>query len=132
MATPRARGGTSLTTSRPITISPDVGFSRPAMIRRNVVLPQPDGPGSTKNSPSCTARQMPSTATTSPNCLRILVVVTGAMKDFPNAQADAQAHADERFGPPRDDVGGRSRPPTRVRSREPFLVDQLHFLGGPG
>src|SRR5215470_14147879 len=132
MATPRARGGTSLTTSPPIRISPDVAFSRPAMMRRNVVLPQPDGPSSTKNSPSRTAKLMPSTATTSPNCLRIFVAVTGAMKDFPNAMLARALKDMPTNDSRRRDVGGHSRPPKRVRSRDPLLVDQLHFLGGPG
>ena len=44
MATPRARGGMSLTMSPPIKRSPLVCFSSPQMMRRNVVLPQPDGP----------------------------------------------------------------------------------------
>jgi hypothetical protein len=33
-------------------ISPEVGYSKPAIIRRLVVLPQPDGPSIEKNSPS--------------------------------------------------------------------------------
>ena len=35
-------------------------------MRRVVVLPQPDGPSSVKNSPGGMCRSMPSTATTSP------------------------------------------------------------------
>ena len=38
----------------PISIVPDVGFSSPATMRRAVVLPHPDGPTSTMNSPSST------------------------------------------------------------------------------
>ncbi len=48
---------------------PDVGSSKPPIMRRVVVLPQPDGPSSEKNSPSRTSRSMWSTATTSPNFL---------------------------------------------------------------
>src|SRR4051794_12153357 len=43
---------------------PDVGSSNPAIIRRVVVLPEPDGPSIEKNSPSRTSRSIPSTATT--------------------------------------------------------------------
>src|SRR5438105_9429066 len=51
-------------------IEPDVGVSRPAIMRSNVVLPQPDGPNSTRNSPSSVAKSTPSTARTSPSkCL---------------------------------------------------------------
>src|SRR3954464_3856882 len=43
---------------RPATsISPDVGFSRPAMERSVVVLPQPDGPSSVNSLPSGTSNE---------------------------------------------------------------------------
>ena len=43
-----------------------VGRSNPPIIRSVVVLPQPDGPSSEKNSPGAISRSMPSTATSSP------------------------------------------------------------------
>src|SRR6516225_4411786 len=53
------------TTSLPsINILPLVGSSKPAIIRRVVVLPEPDGPSIEKNSPSYTSRSTPATATT--------------------------------------------------------------------
>ena len=58
-----------VTSRSPIWIRPAVGFSRPAMSRRVVVLPQPEGPRSAKNSPSRIARLDLLTATTWPNCL---------------------------------------------------------------
>src|SRR5580693_4830790 len=39
---PRSRGVRLLTTLPPIRISPEVGASRPAIIRNSVVLPEPD------------------------------------------------------------------------------------------
>src|SRR5213079_443240 len=42
--------------------SPEVGCSKPAIIRSVVVLPHPDGPSSEKNSPDGMSRSMPSTA----------------------------------------------------------------------
>src|SRR3954467_6895458 len=46
---------------------PDVGSSKPAIIRSVVVLPEPDGPSIEKNSPSPISRSIPATAvTTSP------------------------------------------------------------------
>src|SRR5918999_1865209 len=66
MATCRARGGSPLTTFPPIRTSPSVASSSPAMVRRSVVLPQPEGPSSTRYSPSAVAMSTPSTATTSP------------------------------------------------------------------
>ena len=44
MAMSRSFGGTSLTTSPSIAISPPLISSSPAIIRSVVVLPQPDGP----------------------------------------------------------------------------------------
>src|SRR5919106_47019 len=44
MATWRARGGRPLTTFPPISTSPSVASSSPAIVRSSVVLPQPDGP----------------------------------------------------------------------------------------
>ena len=51
----------------PRLIRPLVFCSRPATIRRVVVLPQPDGPSSVTNSPSATRRSTSFTATNSPN-----------------------------------------------------------------
>src|SRR5712691_201181 len=62
MATSRRRAGRSLTTVPPIRISPALMSSRPAAIRSAVVLPQPDGPTKTMNSPSWTERERSSTA----------------------------------------------------------------------
>ena len=49
---------------------PLVGCSKPAIIFSSVVLPQPDGPRSEKNSPRAIAKSARSTATKSPNSLR--------------------------------------------------------------
>jgi hypothetical protein len=47
-------------TSRPsISTRPSVGISKPAMIRRRVVLPQPDGPRIEKNAPGAIASDTP-------------------------------------------------------------------------
>src|ERR1035437_3811118 len=56
MAISRSLGGTSLTTRSPIKISPAEISSRPAIRRRVVDLPQPEGPTSTRNSLSRTSR----------------------------------------------------------------------------
>jgi len=47
-------------------MSPSVGSSKPASMRRVVVLPQPEGPSSDRNSPGSTSMSMPSTAATLP------------------------------------------------------------------
>src|SRR5688500_17386010 len=43
-------------------ISPELGVSRPAMMRSRVVLPEPEGPRITRSTPSATSRIKPSTA----------------------------------------------------------------------
>jgi hypothetical protein len=40
---------------------------KPAIMRRVVVLPQPEGPSSDTNSPCVNARSSPATAATEPN-----------------------------------------------------------------
>src|SRR6185295_5495407 len=47
-------------------ISPAVGCSKPAIRRRQVVLPEPEGPSSAKNSPSAISKLTLSAARTSP------------------------------------------------------------------
>ena len=69
MAMSRSLGATSLTTRSPILSVPVVISSSPAIMRRQVVLPQPDGPTRTMNSPSWIARFTSSTAVTLPNFL---------------------------------------------------------------
>src|SRR6476646_9324154 len=79
MLTGRLSGG-SLVTSRPrSSIRPEVGASKPPIIRRVVVLPQPDGPSKLKNSPSRTSRSMWSTATASPNFLTTSTSLTSTV-----------------------------------------------------
>src|SRR6476620_2738366 len=66
MAMSRCCGATLLTTRSPTRIRPSDTFSRPASMRRAVVLPQPDGPTSTMNSPSATSSRRSLTAAASP------------------------------------------------------------------
>ena len=58
----RSFGVSSLTSFPPIRRIPLVMSSSPATIRSAVVLPQPDGPTSTMNSPSPMFRSMSLTA----------------------------------------------------------------------
>src|SRR5215470_16059491 len=74
-----ARGGSSLTSFPPIRMSPEVCVSSPAIILSSVVLPQPDGPRSTRNSPSLMLRSTPSTAVWPVNSLRSTFVSTVAI-----------------------------------------------------
>ena len=62
----RFHGGSSVTSLPPSLTWPAVGSMNPATMRSVVVLPQPDGPSSTTNSPSATDRDTSFTAWKSP------------------------------------------------------------------
>ena len=62
MAMSRSFAGTALTTRSSIASLPDEIDSSPATMRKVVVLPQPEGPSSTMNSPSATVSDTSSTA----------------------------------------------------------------------
>src|SRR5262245_8803067 len=79
MAMSRSIGGTSLTTVSSIRISPEVTASSPAIMRRVVVLPQPEGPTKTTNSRSWICRSTSFTACVVSNFLLSLRTMTSAM-----------------------------------------------------
>src|SRR5512144_1794117 len=70
---PRARGGRSVTTLPPMSTSPRVGSPSPAIIRRSVDFPEPEGPRKTRNSPSRVTRLTSLTAPSSSPLVKILV-----------------------------------------------------------
>src|SRR5262245_15994842 len=134
----------SFTMSPPIRRSPLVCRSSPQMMRRNVVLPQPDGPSNTMNSPSGTVRLMPLTAGTSPNFLTMSLVNTAAIGpsrivilrcDAPSPWAERR-----RCRPFSSTVDVSACPGPRARARSerrrsglarPLLEDDLALLRGP-
>src|SRR5207302_7040336 len=63
-------------------ISPASGRSNPAIMRSNVVLPQPEGPSRVKNSPACTARLTLSTAVSGPKRRVTLRISRSAMRKW--------------------------------------------------
>ena len=69
MLTSRLYGGSPTTSRSPRKIRPDVGSSKPPIIRSVVVLPHPDGPSSAKNEPRGISSETRSTARTSANSL---------------------------------------------------------------
>src|SRR5215813_882280 len=75
----RSFGGTSLTFSVPMKMSPAETSSRPAIIRSVVLLPQPDGPTSTRNSLSGISRLTLRTASTSSYFFETLRRATSAI-----------------------------------------------------
>src|SRR5256885_3482373 len=66
----RSRGGRSETSRSPMRTVPPSIRSRPARHRSSVVLPQPDGPSRTMNSPSRTRRATSLRAIVFPKTLR--------------------------------------------------------------
>ena len=64
-------------------ITPPVGFSNPEISRRQVVLPDPDGPSMAKNEPSAMVRSTPSTAFTGPKWRETLRNSTAEVMEHP-------------------------------------------------
>ena len=58
----RSEARLAVTSSGPRKMRPPVGSSSPAIIRKVVVLPQPEGPSRQKNSPFPTVKSAPRTA----------------------------------------------------------------------
>ena len=75
----RSFGGIWLTTLPPMTMSPALMFSSPAIMRSSVDLPQPDGPTSTVNELSGISMSTPCRTSTSPNFFFTERMVTLAM-----------------------------------------------------
>ena len=72
----RLYGGVPTASTPPIRISPSSGCSKPAIIRSDVVLPQPEGPSSERNSPFRTWKETALTAVSAP---KRLVTVRNSM-----------------------------------------------------
>src|SRR5690349_6839181 len=77
--------GTSVMSWPPTWTRPASGISKPAIMRRDVVLPQPDGPSSEKNSPAAMSSVTPSTAMTLPS--NVLVTFSSLMAAEDSASA---------------------------------------------
>src|SRR4029079_13678350 len=66
---------------------PASGCSKPAIRRKQVVLPEPEGPSMAKNSPSAISRVTPSTARTLPKRREVLTNLTAAGMEFAPSRA---------------------------------------------
>src|SRR5690348_10956981 len=101
----RLSGGTAPSavdsTAPSIAIDPSLGRMKPAIMRKVVVLPQPEGPSSEMNSPAASDRLTPDTADTSPKRFpRPLSCsfATGSpspQHEVAADQAEAQRHQDD-------------------------------------
>src|SRR5690606_36086148 len=109
--------------------SPASGCSNPAIMRRVVVLPHPDGPRRAKNSPSATSRLTPSTARTrwstrrSPNSLTRSRSLTAGAPAAGTGASGSAANRSVNAGPwpllPHEDA---DLVPRLVEQRLPLLV----------
>src|SRR5437764_14256882 len=70
---------------------PELTFSKPAIIRSAVVLPEPEAPRRTRNSPFWTSRSRPLTTSTEPNDLWIFSSLTCIGRRLPLDGADQKA-----------------------------------------
>src|SRR5881275_2080113 len=92
-------------------------------MRRQVVLPDPEGPSIEKNSPSRTSRSMPSTATTSPKRFSTWSRRTAAGSSAAWAGADVVRETAD--GP--DDDGAVAAPVVRSGVEEIGITQLLVF-----
>src|SRR5204863_5508811 len=136
----------NVTSSPPSRMRPDVGNSRPAIIRSVVVLPQPDGPSRQKKSPSGMVKVDSRTAAKSPNALCSLSTWISAIALLRELGDDGEEHrpresGDERIRVERhrerlqehddacrDDGGGDRF--HRAATQEPWPA-RGHFLTAP-
>src|SRR5258707_6362125 len=79
MAMSRSLGATVFPTRLPIRTSPTEISSSPATMRSSVLLPQPEGPTSTQNSPSAIDTSTPCTTSVEPKVLRTALRETAAI-----------------------------------------------------
>src|SRR5690606_1357403 len=88
MARPRSAAPFWVTSSPSISMPPEVGLSSPAMRRRSVDLPQPEGPTKTTSSPSLISRSTPWITSTASNDFRMFL---SAMRPMRPLLFDARA-----------------------------------------
>ncbi len=81
MATSRYLGSMLVTSTSPSRIWPESAASSPAIMRRPVVLPQPDGPSRTRNSPAATSMSRSFTTWLAPNHLFRPLTLSGCARE---------------------------------------------------
>src|ERR1043165_7347184 len=88
----------NVTSSPPRRMRPEVGSSSPAIIRRVVVFPHPDGPSRQKKSPSGMVKVESRTATKSVNALWSLSTRISAMGSFRESGDDGEQRRPRKGG----------------------------------
>src|SRR5215470_6800778 len=120
MPTLRLNGGSNVTRAPSIHTSPSVGTAKPAMHASVVVLPDPDGPSSVRNSPGRAVRVTPSTARVAPKVLTRPSMRTSAplaARSLGTAAAIDALHPIEGPLPRHDEL--EHRPPPAVERHRP-------------
>src|SRR5918999_4732919 len=127
----RVCGGLSVMSSPCRWMRPSVGFSRPAIIRSNVVFPHPEGPRKEISFPSGSSSSTPATATTSAKRLTTLSSVRPA-------RCSTRLSAHYRLGPAIVDpvlphvvdtvIGTQRGIGARPGERLVLLVGEIHVL----
>src|SRR5258705_10867362 len=95
---------------------PVVGMSRPAIIDKSVLLPQPDGPTRMRNSPASTSMSMPLRMSTAPKLLRTLRIDSAPMICCPFACSTVRAEVSK---PSRVDAWLRYLSPNGIACARP-------------
>src|SRR5438105_985761 len=106
-------GFSRVTSLPPIRICPEVGSSKPAIMRSTVVLPQPDGPRKDTNSPAPTSRLKSCTTVALANALRMLLTLRNgsdietlcSVRPVRGARRVARQELDQGHAAPGDDEG---------------------------
>src|SRR5581483_11133178 len=136
MATSRSFGASSVTSRPPIITAPAVTSSSPASMRSAVVLPEPDGPTRTMNSPSSICRSSAFTAGASlPGYTHVALSKRTSAIVSPNRHrllgAQLRAHAFVRRRPGAERVEREERGAEDRRRRRRVRGDRGADLGEP-
>src|SRR3954469_25382337 len=118
MPTLRLFGGACVMSTPSTVIVPAVGCSKPAIIRRVVVLPQPDGPRNDTNSPFWAARLKSSTATFWANRFWTPVSSRNVMDGCPPSSSSRATNFDPDPGSATDHGNGDHREPCQPEADE--------------
>src|SRR5437773_5862304 len=121
----RSRGGRSETSRSPMRTVPPSIRSRPARHRSSVVLPQPDGPSRTMNSPSRMSRSTSFSATVFPKVLRTDSKATLAISSAPRSPQVEEIAAHEEDEEERRDDEEEAAGESEVERRDVERAEHL-------
>ena len=114
-----------------IAIVPSVGWSKPASMRRSVVLPQPDGPRSEKNSPAAMVSETSSRAVNEPKrrVTRRTSMIGADRSAWARSRQRLPGDAGAALGPPAQ-ILGRAEQDQREQQDQRAQGQHVGQLGG--